>query len=490
MESTTDQQRGRELEEQRRAQQKADHWEARLRERGSLASTARGQALFQEHAEHLSCAIGALLEELIEEPGRSGPHFAAWPLLLAATCRGPRSIAAIALSVVIDGLGQSRETTALARAIGTALQDEMRAGRVEATDRDLMRLIRTRCGPRALSQPLVLRAVRVDPSGWTAGDRAEVGGLLLEIVISHLDLLVLEPRGNRRLVRASDGARRLLAAGIQGLAPVARFPMVVEPRPWAGMTGGGHLSSSEPLVRTRRGLDLSHLTPQTMAPLLRAVNYLQQQELRVDPEMVQLQRQMWGGGVRGLFPVTRHPADVPPRPETRVGREMFIRYLQAKAAAQQDAREGAATRARIEQVLQQAQAVAGQPIWLAHCADFRGRIYTTNRFVTHQGPDHERALIEFAQGEPASEAHMERVWRAVPADLTACWDPRTIGPVEIAIACRGSKDPWQAAQAAICCARWVQDPSIPVGLPVRFDQCCSGAAIIAGLMRDGRLARL
>jgi hypothetical protein len=489
MKSTTDLQLGREREEERRARQNAARWEARLREQESLGATPGGRALFEMHAEHLSIAIGSVLEELLEDPTKAGPHYAAWPLLLAATSRGPRAIAAIALEVVVDGIGRPKETKAIAKAIGAALEREMRAGRVAGRDADLARMIAARCGPSALGCPEVLKLARVDPAGWCASDRREVGDLLLQLMARHLDLFDIETRGKRTVARARQGARQVIDAGGQARPVVVRAPMLTEPRAWAGMEGGGHLTNTEPLVRSRRGLDLSHLTPAAMDPLVRAVNCLQRQELRVSRTMLDLQVLMWDGGVRGLFPVARRTEE-PPRPESTVGRDAFVRFLRARADAVQEAREGAAARARIEQTLRHAKAVAEQPIWLAHCADFRGRIYTANRFCTHQGPDHEKALLDFARGEPASESDMQRVRRSLPEDLTAQWDPLTIKPAEVALSCRGVRDPWQATQAALWYARWRRDPSIPVGLPVRFDQCCSGAAIVAALMRDGRLARL
>ena len=126
----------REKREEERA-----HWDAinartKLKAQGKESATEYGQALFQDNAEQITVALGSLLEELLANPSKPGPHFAAWPLLLHVTNRGPRSLASIALGVVIDYISQRPTQKRLAGAIGTALQDELKAGRIEEVSPD------------------------------------------------------------------------------------------------------------------------------------------------------------------------------------------------------------------------------------------------------------------------------------------------------------------------------------------------------------------
>ena len=48
--------------------------------------------------------------------------------------------------------------------------------------------------------------------------------------------------------------------------------------------------------------------------------------------------------------------------------------------------------------MQQAEEVAGKPIWLEHDLDFRGRVYCSSRLVGHQGPDHMRRWLSSVSG--------------------------------------------------------------------------------------------
>lgn len=474
-----------------------------------MGSTAAGRALFEAHAERVTIALGLLLEDLVANPHKPGPHFAAWPLLLTIGNRGPRSIASLALGVVIDAIGTEQDHHKLALAVGRVLQDELRAGRVEKRNADLMRLIRRVKGRHALASAYTLKSIRLDPSGWTTQERREVGALLLAVICSGTNLIELATvegrRKPRHVVRATLAALALMAERPALPPAIRRFPMLVPPRPWEGMHGGGHLDNADALVRSRAGLNLSYLTPEALAPVLRVVNALQAQELRVDPEMVALQRQAWDHNIRGLFPVVRDPITAPPRPPGRDKAELRA-WRRACEQARDDCRQGAAHRRRIEEAIVQNEAIAGRPVWFAYCSDFRGRVYTSNRYATHQGPDWEKAAVELGRGEPCSVEAFEWLLKAAAGHwgLRASWRDRlkwgqenlqqmvaaAEAPLDRLELWRGAKEPWQFLQLCRAIAGQVAEPNSPCATPVRFDQCCSGAGIAAALVRDRKLARL
>lgn len=503
-------QKQREEREQERAKWDAINARAKLKAQGKESVTEYGRALFTRYAEEVTVALGLLLEELLANPSKPGPHFAAWPLLLHVTNRGPRSIAAIALGVVIDQISQRPEQRKLAGAIGKALQDELKAGRVERASADLTRMIRKRKGARALSDSKLLEQLRLDGSGWTHTEKVEVGNLLLQVILANTDLLEVGTTSrNGRLrctVRPSETALDVIKSNPPRPFQARRLPMLVPPREWEGMHGGGHLDNKQPLVRSRAGLDLSYLTPTALAPVLSAVNHLQQQELRIDPQMVELQRCAWDHNIRGLFPVNRDPMAEPPRPQELLGPDAFKEYQRQRLKAQRDRCEGAAVRNRIEQTIRQCEEVAGMPVWFAYCSDFRGRIYTSNRYATHQGPDWEKAAVHFSHGETCSVEAFEWLLKAAAGHwgIRGNWSARldwarnhlmemcsaAEAPLDRLELWRDAKDPWQYLQLCRAIARQVADPSSSCTTPVRFDQTCSGIGIAAALVRDRRLAKL
>lgn len=504
------QQRQREERERQRAKWDAINARAKLKAQGNESITEYGRILFEQHAETVTVALGLLLEELLANPNKPGPHFAAWPLLLGVTDRGPRSLASLALGVVIDHISQEPEQRSLAGAIGRTLQDELKAGRLEKASPDLLRLVRRRKGIRALSQKHVLEQLNLDATGWTHPQRVEVGQLLLQVILTNTDLVEASTRVRRGrchpTVRPTAMALELIKANPPRPWPAKRLPMLVEPRPWEGMYGGGHLDNDQPLVRSRAGLDLSHLDDQGLAPVIKAVNTLQRQELRVDRTMVQLQRTAWDHNIRGLFPLQRDPLEAPPRPQEHVGPEAFKAWQRQVLAAQHDRSEGAKMRGRIEEAIRQCEEVAGLPIWFAYCADFRGRLYSSNRYATHQGPDWEKGVINFGQGERCSVEAFEWLLKAAAGHwgIRGSWATReqwgrehlpemvaaAEAPLDRLELWRDAKDPWQFLQLCQAIARQVAEPNSPCSTPVRFDQTCSGIGITAALIRDRRLARL
>lgn len=503
-------QKQREEREQERAKWDAINQRARLRELVRESVTEYGTALFTDNAERVTIALGLLLEELLANPSKPGPYFSAWPLLLMVTNRGPRTLAAIAIGVVLDHISQRPSERKLAGAIGRALQDELKAGRIEQLSPDLLRLIRKRKGNRALSSKQVLDQLRLDVNGWATAERTQVGGLLLQVITANSNLIRVETGirngRSRKTVVATDEALAVIKANPPRPLPARRLPMLVPPRPWSGMYGGGHLNNDDPLVRSRAGYDLSHLTPEAMAPLVKVVNALQQQELRIDPEMVQLQRCAWDHNIRGLFPVTRDPLPEPPKPQELVGSEEYRCWLRQKAAAQYDRNQNALQRRRIEETIRQCEEVAGQPIWFAYCLDFRYRIYSSNRYATHQGPDWEKAAINFTAAEQCSVEAFEWMLKAAAGHYGVAknWRDRLSwgqehlpqicavaeAPLDRLELWRDAKDPWQYLQICRAIAQQVADTNSSCSVPVRFDQTCSGIGIAAALMRDRRLARL
>lgn len=490
----------REGEERKRAESRGRAAQARLRQGGQLSKTPAGAALFSQHAEAVAEAVERLLEKLIRNPYLSGPHHAAWPLLLEVGTRGPRSLAAIALGVVVDRVAAGPiKAWRLHRAIGSAFQDELRASRLERRDPGLCRLVQQRLGTRAAGRAEVLRRLQLNPEGWSLADRADVGALMLSVIASSTGLV--QERGRLVVPAALD----LSALAAAAPAPIRRLPMLVPPRDWKGMRGGGHLTTTEPLVRCRKGLDLGYLEGE-LAPVLRAVNYLQRQPVSANAEMVALQRRAWDAGVAGLFPVLREPFEAPPRPADAVGREAMGRWRAAVERARRDRSTGRAARTRIEEALRQCEAVAGEEMWQAYCIDHRGRVYTSSRFATHQGPDHEKACIEFAAGAHCSSDGFDWLLQSAAGHwgVRDTWQARLqwgrqnldrmIAAAENPFGSldhwRPAKDPWQFLQVARAVRDQALEPGARCACPIRLDQTCSGAAIAAALVRDPELAGL
>lgn len=460
--------------EVRRAKERAEAMQRNLRDKGREGSTGYGAALFELYGESVGVAIDALLTDLLENPTRAGKHFSAWPLLLHFCDRGPRSIAAIALGVVIDGISTTPQRPILAKRIGRALQDELKAIRLRrGRGAVLAEMVKKEYGKRAVSTR-VLGQLHVDPSGWTVQDRRELGQLLLEVIAANTNLITFSDERIPRVLPTED-VLEVVRLNPPRPLPVRMLPSIVPPEPWCDVRRDG-----KALVSSRRPMDLSHITAKSCATQLEVVNYVEQQQLQIDPWMVAVQREAWDCNLPGLFSVQRDPQE---------------RWLATQQAPE---------RARIEESLRQFTEVQGYPIWLEHDFDFRGRLYCSSRIAGHQGPDHQKALISFAQKEAVDDDAFNQMLSAAAGHygLGHCtWDERvewgrdhlsrlqaiSAQPLDRLDLWKSAKDPWQFLQIARAISDVVAG-DLYSGVPIRFDQTASGMGIIGALCRDRQLA--
>ena len=462
----------------RRASERTINQQSLLRSRGKESQTTGGAALLQAYAETFGIALDSLLSELVVNSSKAGPYFGYWPLLLHFADRGPRSISAITLGVVIDQISSHPTRKMLANAIGKALQDEHKATRLYKKKGTLLfDRLKKAFSKRKVVSNSVLGQLGVDPSGWTLDERRGLGHLLLEVLAANTNLIVITT-GRLALVQPTDEVKALIAAHPPRPLSPKMLPSLVLPDPWTDLQRGGRR-----LVNCRSAMDLSYLTADNTRTALMVVNAVERQELVIDPWMVQVQREAWDCDMPDLFPVRRDPKGRWSDPEE------------------------SAKRVRIEESIRQAEEVAGMPIWLEHDLDFRGRLYCSSRFAGHQGPDQQKALVSFSQCEPIGEDGFEALLAAAAGHYglgrnswaeRVAWGRESLqmmdavaqAPLDLADAWKGAADPWQFLQAAKGISDYLANPSVPLGTPVRYDQTCSGMGIIGALTRDAGLCEL
>lgn len=475
---------------------------------GKESATEYGSLLFDRCGEAVKIGIDALLTRFAANPAMAGPHYEALPMLLHFKDKGLAPIAAVALGAVLDTLTRRQAYSALALTIGRRIEDEVRAMAIEDKGRDLLRLLKKRSGGKKkdVVGPRVMNQLHLDQEPWTAGDRRAVGSLLLDVVILETQLVrVVHSSQRKPMVEPTTEAVLIARACPARVGAPRRLPMLAPPRPWAGLYGGGHYSNTQPLVSCRTPRDLSYLEQADLSPALKAINTLQEQQMVIDPWMVSVQRQAWEANLPDVFPVRREPLAAPRRPEDERDRKGWSAWQKEAAKAWHDVREGKNQRVRIEQALRQCEQVAGLPVWFAYDLDFRGRIYSSNRYATHQGPDWEKAAINFAVGQRCDENAADWILKAAAGHYglgRVTWEERLSwgrsniermlaaaeNPLDQLDLWAGAKEPWQFLQMARAFRGWLADPNDPIGVPIRFDQTTSGPGILAALVRDRRIA--
>lgn len=462
--------------ELRRAEERARSQHNRLKEIGKESRTSYGTALFDQYGEQVTYALDLFLGRMMEDPV-AGPHHRVWPLLLHFHATGPRGIAVIGLTCVIDRISRVEEKAVMGRMIGRALQDELNAMAVkDAKGHTLLGLVKRHYGRQTVSQA-VMKGLAVPATEWTELECRELGMLVLDQIEKSTGLIETAGRSGE-LIRATEDVKELIRTKPPRPFPARKLPKLTPSGGWPTIERNG-----QPMVRCRGPLNRDHLTEASLDGTKTVLTILENQEIHVDPWMVEVQKEAWRHQMK-LFGV-----------------------MSAEDAAQPWHRKELRRRVRVQEALNQADEVAGRPIWLDHYADWRGRIYADARFVGHQGPEHQKALISFGRKEVCNEKGFESMLMAAATHWgmgAAKWDERldfgkenldvmaavADSPLDRIDLWKDAKDPWQFLQACKAIREWLLDPSKPVGLPIRYDQTCSGLGIIGMLMRDEELCRL
>ena len=470
-------QRHRQLREARRATERSQNQHVSLKTQGRESRTSYGYALFGNYGELYSQGLNQFLAKKILDPYSAGRHHQCWEFLLHFSNHGPRPIAAIVLTCVIDRISVTTEKRKLARVIGKALQDELN-GTVLHEQRGtvLLSLVRKKHGRAAVSSD-VMKKLRVSPAEWTSEQKVELGCLCLDILISSTRLIDERISAKKLLIHPTEDVKELIRNEPPRAMAIRQLPSLIPLEPWTDVKRG-----NKPLVSSRRPMDLSHIDAGSVGLQIQLVNGLEQQVMRVDPWMVEVQREAWDSNLP-LFPVTRDPAPNEP--------DFFSSQRR---------------RARIEESLRQSEQVAGRAIWLDLDLDFRGRMYVSSRLVGHQGPDNSKALVEFGVGSQCDQEGLEQMLMAAAGHYglgKSSWSDRLAWgkanldlisavaeqPLDRMDLWKGASDPWQFLQVAKAVSKWQADPRSEMHVPIRFDQTCSGMGIVACLTRDRQLAR-
>lgn len=160
------------------------------------------------------------------------------------------------------------------------------------------------------------------------------------------------------------------------------------------------------------------------------------------------------------------------------------------------------------------------PFYLPWKADHRGRIYAETPWLTPQGGDLQRALLEFARGQVLDESGVralrrhganlvstkrliedlgitERVRQVVTLDERERWTldheadilASAADPLAESFWRDVADEPMQFLAFCLAYRQWKQHPDTPIHLPVQIDGTCNGIQHIAALTGDPALAR-
>lgn len=347
---------------------------------------------------------------------------------------------------------------------------------------------------------------------WSQDRRIKIGQRFVDYLLSASifdEVRIPASRRNGKLLKPARGVA-LSAGAMRDVQELAAFlaaarpvnpPCVAKPVPWSDIQGGGYHFRLLPLVRRAGSEQTRRLRKASDSGKLKliygALNALQSVPWRINKRLFEVALAVINKGVTPAHvwrPVKRSPALSAPR---------------GHAARSKNK----AMRSRVTgQGLAMAVAAANKEhprIYFPHNIDFRGRVYPAVDFLSPQGNDLQRGLLEFANGDPLDgrgvwwlKVHLANTYgedkvsfakrvewaEKHEEDILACAeDP--LGSTfwrasEI-------KTPWQFLAA---CFAWRDYRKDGAGsrchIPVMLDGSCSAFQHYAAALRDDQVAPL
>lgn len=500
---------------------------------GRGADTAAGRTAVRHVAADLAAALLPLVQNA--NAGRPGQHHvAANELFKAAQIVEPRDpsvflrrVAVIALRNVISAAAfrktDGMRALTVASQIGNDIADEVLAECFDGSEPHLLDAILSNAGKRGSSPRHTAKAVRKANAAFGLGLRPEwpvrsVGLAVLNCLCELGPFVHLVNRGGRDgwYVEFTPDAAKWFA-DLNNMATelgVTYMPMIVAPKPWTDIHGGGYSSDHMrqlSLVKRCRSSQRIALRQADLKRVYAAVNAVQATRWRINDGVRAVATELWsrGGNVAGL--PSREPEAVPSPSEAvqndvRGGTLRREHRQLARIIKSQNARS-LSVRVGVETTLAVAKRLAGQSaIYFPHQLDYRGRMYPVTTSLTPQGDDLHKGLLTFADGK-ALGAH-GATWLAIHGANKAGFDKLAFedriawafssntlnrvhrvadDPLSNRADWTDADEPWQFLA---WCIEWSayhhdgQPAEFKSHLPVTMDGTCNGLQHFAAMSRD------
>lgn len=497
---------------------------AEAREKRRESWTAYGQRIISGAV----FPVGQAIEREWDRTGKAG-HLARSYALMQGQI-DPYVAAFVAVATVFDGISQRQRASRLFITVGRQVEWEIVAGGWSKREPYLVRKLRARFfDSQDKSKSLSTHRTRADvvESGlevsvgfsriWDDSQALRVGHALVELLrqtTGMIDLVTLRTRANRTdtyVVPTEETEQyiRKVLSRTELLSPVL-LPMVVPPYDWKNPYSGGYGTEDlfQPLVKSDRAGVVEQMTRDQMPAVYNAVNRLQGVPFRINRRVLAVYQWAWEHSIPiGDLPLTKD-IPVPPLPPKVPGQRFDSE--ERKAAMREwhlvagpiklKNLEAKSKRLHYARLKYLAERFETDNIFFPCNCDFRGRIYTQPTFLTPQGCDAAKGLLEFAMGKPISSA-VGRKWLkvhganvfGVKGSLQARQDWCDAHREQILAVARRplevewwhqADQPWQFLAFCFECDRVIREPNSPSHLPCGQDGSNNGLQVLSLLLRD------
>lgn len=359
----------------------------------------------------------------------------------------------------------------------------------------------------------------MDKGDWSAGHRdLHLGTALIALAEEHSQFMEVvqvfmggksDPKAPA-ILRLTEKASQWLEERhhyFETLASPVHLPMIVRPRQWTGLRGGGYLANKDTELvkhrnnrRTIRALEKADLR-QTLA----AVNALQETPWRINSRIYRIIKRAWEEGhivpglpAAGRIPLPERLPEGTPEEILKQRKAERARIHQANLRAEGDRYLLGMRLRACEKLVNESE----EELYFPYQLDHRGRIYPIPQVFNPQSDDMGRALLMFADGKPLGDRGAR--WLAIHLANTYGIDKVSFDQREDWVRanqeriCESAAHPldgtrfWVTADKPWCflaaCFEWVDHCSSGSNfrshLPIAMDGTCNGLQHLSALGRD------
>ena len=518
---------------------------ARNTERSAEANTSYGKMLLKRGIDPMAQAISGFMETARQ--GGAGRRHKAVGMLEGMD---PHVVAFISLRKVLDTFSQSMPYQRVSILVGREVEMEKKLTDLKEQDPDRYRMTqryisgsKARKYRRTVLNYAFGKSTTVEYEPWPEVDCLHLGQKLLELAMESCGIFHLVQVPSQKVK-----GKTLFQSTHYSLEPTPScrewverhkdhasmmypdyLPTLIEPKPWEGAGGGGYYSDALPRLSFVKTGNLGYLEALDkriqageMDMVINAVNALQGTAWSTNPTVFEVASYLWDetdGGVAGLPP--RDGYRLPPCPvcgadltDTAAARvrhacldtlplegfnawkkEAFrIRELNISLFGQ---------RIGVAKTLTMAARFRDEPrFFFPYQLDFRGRIYAVPSYLTPQGTDLSKGLLQFAEGKPLGSMQAVR-WLAihgsncfgndkVSLDERHSWVLQHQHRILECAADPFSHTWWHEADEPFCflafCLEWAgyvrEGLDFVSHIPVAMDGTCNGLQIFSLILRD------
>ena len=368
----------------------------------------------------LKGSVGRFAEVVRELMGRRGPRKISQ---LSEVTKGITAdqVALIVSRVILDQLTRDVTYTGLAAAIGKALNDEQNLIEFQKADPGYYKRVIdrvNRAAPREgkvkhLKDAFCVSLSREFSTVHQRKVRTTVGILLLDAWVATTKLVevqvVRQGRKTTKWVKANDKTLEFIRKYNEdyGYYRPVTLPMVIPPKDWDNLYQGGYYTLSLPLIKSKFQSEkqVEAVAQGDLSRVFQSINTLQSVPWRINQRVLEFARAVVDTPLgESVFPYQRDPGKPEWTPEDGLGDDLESRKIRLENRRELALWHKARARGRSKELQVRACLDLGHRfrtfprLYFPHQVDFRGRIYSSPLWLSPQGPDYSRGLLEFAEG--------------------------------------------------------------------------------------------